>query len=117
MNTTPRPITPTVTYHRDTDTLSVSLRHREAEGVSSVTSSYMTQLEMSPAKWRAYVAAVLAELNQLEAAGAGGKSSKTNTLLVIGDSPEKWPNAEILLGSTPDLAELADRIAEHAAAT
>lgn len=96
MSDTTRPLTPTVTYHRDTDTLSVSLRHREAEGVSSVTSSYMTQLEMSPAKWRAYLAAVLAKLKEIDPASLGKLIPK---------------------GSTPDLADLAERIAEHAAAT
>jgi len=89
MNTTPRPLTPTVTYHRDTDTLSVSLRHREAEGVSSVTSSYMTQLEMSPAKWLEYVAAVSRQIDDLQRAKAVGTLA----------------------------ADLAERIAEHAAAT
>lgn len=63
--TRPKPLTPRVTYHRDTDTLTVSLRHREAEGISSVTSSYMTQLEMSPAKWKEYIDAVDEELDRL----------------------------------------------------
>ena len=89
MSDTTRPLTPRVTYHRDTDTLSVSLRHREEEGVSSVTSSYMTQLEMSPAKWRAYLDAVDEELARLA------------------DLAER----------IAELADLAERIAEHAAAT
>lgn len=89
MSDTTRPLTPTVTYHRDTDTLSVSLRHREAEGVSSVTSSYMTQLEMSPAKWLEYVAAVSRQIDDLQRAKAVGTLA----------------------------AAMAERIAEHAAAT
>ena len=92
MNTTPRPLTPTVTYHRDTDTLSVSLRHRESDGVSSVTSSYMTQLEMSPAKWRAYLAAVLAKIDEV--------------------APETPIGPRQVVPH-----DLAERIAEHAAAT
>lgn len=92
MNTTPRPLTPTVTYHRDTDTLSVSLRHREAEGVSSVTSSYMTQLEMSPAKWKEYLAAVLAKVDEV--------------------APETPIGPRQFVPH-----DLAERIAEHAAAT
>lgn len=90
--TRPKPVTPTVTYHRDTDTLSVSLRHRECEGVSSVTSSYMTQLEMSPAKWRAYLAAVLAKVDEV--------------------APETPIGPQQFVPH-----DLADRIAEHAAAT
>jgi hypothetical protein len=90
--TRPKPVTPTVTYHRDTDTLSVSLTHRECEGVSSVTSSYMTQLEMSPAKWRAYLAAVLAKVDE------------------VAPEPPIGPQQFV-----PH--DLAGRIAEHAAAT
>jgi len=92
MSDTTRPLTPTVTYHRDTDTLSVSLRHREAEGVSSVTSSYMTQLEMSPAKWREYIAAVLAKVDEV--------------------APETQIGPQQFVPH-----DLAERIAEHAHAT
>lgn len=84
-----KPIAPRVTYHGDTDTLSVTLRHSEADGVSSCTSSFMTQLEMRPEQWLEYVAAVSRQIDDIQRAQAVGTTA----------------------------ADLAERIAGHAAAT
>lgn len=48
-------------------TLAVSLRHRESDGVSSCTSSYMTQIDMRPDQWRQFIAAVTAKLDAVQA--------------------------------------------------
>ena len=101
--TRPKPLTPRVTYHRDTDTLTVSLRHREAEGISSVTSSYMTQLEMTPKQWKQYLDAVGLELDQLAGVCGVGYDERL---------PPCGKCERCLNG-----LELAERIAEHAAAT
>lgn len=103
MSDTTKLLTPRVTYHRDTDTLSVSLRHREAEGVSSVTSSYMTQLEMTPHQWKQYLDAVGLELDQLAGVCGVGYDERL---------PPCGKCERCLNG-----LELADRIAEHAHAT
>ena len=101
--TRPNPVTPRVTYHRDTDTLSVSLRHREAEGISSVTSSYMTQLEMTPHQWKQYLDAVGLELDRL--AGVCG----------VGYDERLPPCGKC--ERCEKRKEEQQRIAEHAAAT
>lgn len=94
MSTTRRgtPAAPEINYHRDTGTLSVSIRHKEADGVTCFTSSYATSLEMSVTHWRAYLAAVLANVDEV--------------------APETPIGPQQFVPH-----DLAERIAEHAAAT
>lgn len=85
MSTTRRgtPTAPEINYHRDTGTLSVAIRHKEADGVTCFTSSYSTSLEMTASHWRAYLAAVAAELDRIEAA----------TPLVVQSDQAAWAGA------------------------
>lgn len=52
-------------------TLAVSVRHDDGRTVFACTSSFMHMIDMTPARWREFIAAVQAKLDEVVACGRG----------------------------------------------
>lgn len=83
---------PQFKYTTDTNSLSVSWAHKEANGTAAWTSSHNTGWEMTPEQWREMVVAVTRKLVEIQTAAVRKQ---------VGDLA----------------AELAEKIGEHGAAT
>lgn len=66
--TNPKPLTPVVTYWRDTGTVAVTVQHDEAAGIYACTDSFSFHVNMPPHLWRQYIAAVVAVLDEIDRA-------------------------------------------------